>query len=170
MSVLLTRAEVSRRWRQRHPGASAADSRARRRRDVEAAANGDLGAIARLEDQRARARKWQKANPDLMKKAVRNWQAKSKPAIALKARAKHLRSTYGITLQDFETMSVMQGGVCAICGSPPSARLSLAVDHDHATGRVRQLLCSPCNLAVGLLGESPERAVLLAEYLKRHGR
>lgn len=48
-----------------------------------------------------------------------------------------------------------QGGVCAICGRAPRDDISLHVDHDHATGAVRGLLCFRCNNAVGDLEDDP---------------
>lgn len=73
-------------------------------------------------------------------------------------RDRHLRTSYGITLAQYELMLGIQRGVCAICGQPEgllggrrgTATLSLAVDHDHATGQVRGLLCSSCNQGLGM--------------------
>ena len=60
----------------------------------------------------------------------------------------HLLRQYGLTNADYDRMMERQGGVCAICGQPPTNNL-LAVDHDHKTGRVRGLLCAPCNRHLG---------------------
>src|SRR5437879_3238133 len=59
------------------------------------------------------------------------------------ARAWSLRKL-GITVEKYEDMLTRQQGVCAICGLPPNGK-RLAVDHDHATGRVRGLLHVHCN-------------------------
>ena len=84
-------------------------------------------------------------------------------------RTYNLRSKYGIKLEDYERMFEEQGGVCAICGSPPTAhkknRGHLHVDHDHASGEVRGLLCHRCNLgmvAVDSYSGWPEKAALYA--------
>src|ERR1035437_4505507 len=53
-------------------------------------------------------------------------------------------------------------GICEGCGAPATHR-----DHDHASGRIRGLLCSPCNLAVGHLRDNPDTAAKLSEYLRR---
>lgn len=42
----------------------------------------------------------------------------------------------------------------------------LCVDHDHITGKVRGLLCSPCNLALGNIKESLSNAEGLVNYIK----
>jgi hypothetical protein len=79
---------------------------------------------------------------------------------------------YGITLDEYERRAVEQGGVCAICQQSESAAGNhggvrrLTVDHDHATGVVRGLLCSRCNVAIGMLDDDPERFVAAAEYLR----
>lgn len=46
------------------------------------------------------------------------------------AKDKRLRKLYGISLETYSYMLLMQDGVCAICKHPPSTK-SLAVDHDH---------------------------------------
>lgn len=61
-----------------------------------------------------------------------------------KTHAATIEKTYGITSEDYDEILKRQGGRCAICrGRPRSKRL--AVDHDHASGAVRGLLCSRCN-------------------------
>lgn len=83
-------------------------------------------------------------------------------------RRNQLRANFGITPEDYDRMWAAQGGVCAICRLEGSGRLSgrlMAVDHDHTTGKVRGLLCQRCNHAVGLLHDSPDRAMALAAYL-----
>jgi hypothetical protein len=68
-----------------------------------------------------------------------------------------------------------QHGVCAACGNPETRTdhrngecTDLAVDHDHATGQVRALLCGPCNMALGLLQDDPERIEQLLIYLRNY--
>lgn len=75
---------------------------------------------------------------------------------------------YGITPADYDAMLAAQGGVCAVCRRDDRDRLNrrLHVDHDHATGRVRGLLCARCNNAIGHAGEDPERLRALALYLE----
>lgn len=61
---------------------------------------------------------------------------------------------------------------CEACGGAPTrfrgGSERLAWDHDHATGRFRGWLCSNCNTALGLLGESQVRLKALSKYLKKH--
>lgn len=64
----------------------------------------------------------------------------------------------------FETLAA-QGGGCAICGDTPADGRRLDVDHDHETGRIRGLLCMPCNIGIGNLREDPARLAAAIEYL-----
>lgn len=81
-----------------------------------------------------------------------------------------LKKQYGITLNDWEAMHAAQGGVCAVCKSceyeKSSRYANLAVDHCHATGKVRGLLCNACNRAIGFLRDDPKTARALADYLE----
>lgn len=79
---------------------------------------------------------------------------------------KRLRK-FGVSREQYVEMHDAQQGVCAICGRPCPTGRSLAVDHDHSTGRVRGLLCMPCNTAIGQMGDDPERLVAAASYLQR---
>ena len=79
-------------------------------------------------------------------------------------RAKSLRE-YGLTPEDYNAMFEAQGGVCLVCRRPPT-RKHLAVDHCHATGKVRGLLCGPCNTGLGCLeGLDDEARIRLLNYL-----
>lgn len=86
-----------------------------------------------------------------------------------------VKKRFGITLDEYWVMHAAQGGLCAICKKPQvevrSGRtIALAVDHDHATGTVRNLLCSPCNKGLGNFQDSPELLNLAVQYLHAHGR
>lgn len=75
----------------------------------------------------------------------------------------------GITPAIFHATLASQEDVCAICGGPPSGRWErLDIDHDHATGAFRGLLCHECNKGLGCFRDSPERLEAAAEYLRRH--
>lgn len=77
----------------------------------------------------------------------------------------------GISTQDWINLFVWQGGVCAICKQEePSSRFVLAIDHSHETGKVRALLCSRCNPALGYFLEDKERLKSAIQYLERHGK
>jgi hypothetical protein len=88
----------------------------------------------------------------------------------MQIRNDNLRRHYGISHADYESMAASQGGVCAICGTqePGQKKRYFCVDHDHETGKVRQLLCNDCNVGLARLGEDPERLRRAAEYLERH--
>lgn len=83
-------------------------------------------------------------------------------------RAWRLRRQYGMTSADYDRLLAAQGGVCAICKKAEPVVASLPVDHDHQTGKVRALLCTPCNTTLGLVGEDPERLRALAAYIEAH--
>jgi hypothetical protein len=97
----------------------------------------------------------------------RNRRLSDPEAARLAKKDKHLRHQYGITLAEYNDMLAAQGGGCAICGAERSVDgRTLAVDHCHATGRVRGLLCARCNYALGLIDDRPELLRRAAVYLE----
>lgn len=82
--------------------------------------------------------------------------------------AKNLERNYGMTMDQYEEKVRQQGGQCAICGITPNHRLH--VDHDHRTGAVRDLLCRPCNYALGQAQDSLRIARAMVTYLESHAR
>ena len=109
------------------------------------------------------AARWKDANPDRV----------------LDAR---LRRDFGITLDEYKALLTEQGGVCAICGQPPTTVFGrpsgrpgkqgrqripqLVVDHDHVTGQIRGLLCVPCNRGIGFLKDDPAIVRFALKYLE----
>jgi hypothetical protein len=69
-----------------------------------------------------------------------------------------------MSVETYEALLDVQRGVCALCMRPP-VKNRLAVDHDHETGRIRGLLCAPCNKALGILGDSTAALLRAVEYL-----
>lgn len=82
------------------------------------------------------------------------------------ANRRYLLGQYGLTPAAYDTMLCGQNGVCAICEEPEKVEgRSLAVDHDHATGAVRGLLCTYCNTALGKFRDSVELLARAQSYL-----
>ena len=82
---------------------------------------------------------------------------------------RHYESKYGITLEDYNNLLREQNNCCAICDIHESEnKKSLAVDHNHTTGKVRALLCANCNVSLGLLKEDIDRLQKMMDYIKKH--
>lgn len=97
------------------------------------------------EKDRIRSEKWRKENKD----RIKQYSVK-----------KHLLKTYGMTLKQYDEMLQKQHFVCAICNLPEKIKevrtgmtRRLSVDHCHKTNKIRGLLCSQCNTAIGSLKE-----------------
>lgn len=118
-------------------------------------------AHGRRPESKARAARWRAENREALLAAKRRAYASDREGHL----SRKLQREYGITLAQFRTLSAAQGGACAVCSDVPRARL--VIDHDHDTGVIRGLLCSPCNVALGMLRDDPQRIVALARYLER---
>lgn len=85
-----------------------------------------------------------------------------------------LKSTYGITLEQYEEMFALQNGKCGICKEEQQDGIRLCVDHDHSCcpGRkscgkcIRGLLCTRCNTTLGKMNDSPEMLRDAADYIE----
>lgn len=78
---------------------------------------------------------------------------------------------YGITRDHFIALLRAQNEQCPGCAAPlTSDGKETHIDHDHATGKVRGLLCQNCNRALGMVKDSVEVLLRLGVYLERsHG-
>lgn len=107
--------------------------------------------------QRARGQAWHRSNPSYG---------------TVRQRRRTLRK-YGIDEAQYRALAEAQGHKCAICRQPPKPRrgvVRLHVDHDHATGAVRGLLCYACNWALGKFGDDPALLRRAADYLSARDR
>ena len=101
-------------------------------------------------------KKWQKTNPH----------ERERRRIANAANmASQLPRKFGMSVEDYYDMLNRQNGACAICRAKPKASRRLSVDHDHATGTVRGLLCHNCNVMLGLARDTTDILLRAVRYL-----
>lgn len=80
---------------------------------------------------------------------------------------KRVQNVYGLAPGEYAQLYEFQGGHCALCRRATGASRKLSVDHDHATGLVRGLLCRPCN---NFLGHARDKTLFFLRciwYLRR---
>lgn len=122
---------------------------------------------------RSYSAEWKAANKDKVAASNRRYKA-NRPTDRKPERSKdphrqrknHLKHKYGLTLEEWRDIYDEQGGVCPGCRQPLVDRTP-CVDHDHATGAVRGILCVRCNSGMGLLSDDPETLERLVVYLRR---
>ncbi|MGZ4530735.1 MAG: endonuclease VII domain-containing protein [Mycobacteriaceae bacterium] len=131
-------AEYARGWRAKN------GDKERARRRAKYAENAEWRAARKADTARRYA-----ANPDIQRNA-------------------YLLAKYGITLDQYREMHAAQLGLCAICSEPCKSGRELAVDHDHATGKVRALLCIRCNNGLGNFRDDRGLMVAALRYLETH--
>lgn len=113
-------------------------------------------------------REYKKKNPEIYRKAKAKYKKKNSPT-AEERRKWALKSLYGMTSEDYDLLLEQQSKCCAICRSDdPSGFKYFHIDHNHTTGKIRGLLCSKCNTAIGLFGEDIAVMNAALDYLKRH--
>jgi hypothetical protein len=76
-----------------------------------------------------------------------------------------LKQKYGLSVAQFESLLQEQNHCCKICKNPFTNPKNRHVDHCHEANYVRGILCNKCNLAIGLLQNSPIVALEAAHYL-----
>lgn len=101
----------------------------------------------------------------------RKWQKETNhPA---KMRKHNLRSKYGLTIEDYDNMYLLQDGKCGICcGTEIGTHKSkyFGVDHCHQTGKIRALLCAKCNTGLGAFKDNTELLQKAIDYLNYYKR
>lgn len=83
-----------------------------------------------------------------------------------RTRATNLKRKYGITQNDYDKTLNIQNNKCAICERDMNEYGKIfCVDHNHTTGKVRGLLCDPCNYGLGFYEKHKDKYI---KYLKKH--
>lgn len=95
----------------------------------------------------------------------RNSYLKNKAKNIAYSTAYNRKRRLGVTEIQYNEMNTAQKGVCAICQQHCSR--ALAVDHDHTTGTIRELLCNSCNRGLGYFKDSKERVLAAYKYLDK---
>jgi len=108
----------------------------------------------------------EKYNSDPSEKLKRQLRERKRKSInPLAKKDSELRRLYGITINEYLTMLSKQGEFCKNCKQECKTKLSLSVDHDHKSGKIRGLLCNRCNRAIGMFEDNKELLRLAANYL-----
>jgi|SRR6266498_422285 len=94
---------------------------------------------------------------------------RNKKKMTAQIRNARLKRVYGISQEDYNEMLKFQNARCAICGRPDSRGRwkGLHIDHDHATNKIRGLLCYTCNSGLGSFADNPVLLASASAYLKR---
>jgi len=112
---------------------------------------------------------WAEGNQEKRREYSRKWESKNRFACILsRSRVAAKKRGHEPCNATVEELAAAYTGKCHACGVPEiECTLKLAMDHNHATGEFRGFLCGNCNTALGLLADSPGRALALAEYAER---
>ncbi len=120
-------------------------------------------------------KKWKEENKEKAYIQGMEWRKNNVEKVKEYQRTSNLRKNFGIEIEEYEALLSEQNGVCAICSQPETyihkatgKPARLAVDHCHASGSVRKLLCKACNNGLGLFRDNPELLIKAADYLKEH--
>lgn len=134
----------------------AAKQRARERaRAIRAAAKAAMPVLSPEEMEAARKQRLRETRPHLHREAA-------------------YRRKYGLELREVRALLEAQGDACGACRcpldfmrarDPVTRRLLWVVDHDHATLRIRGILCDPCNFILGIAKDNAARLRGAADYL-----
>lgn len=101
----------------------------------------------------------------------KEYRTNNKESYNLKGRWRTIKRKYGLTEKDWNDMFSSQEGRCAICRThQQDLKEPLYVDHDHATGKVRGLLCGTCNTGIGMLKDSIEILEQAVSYIKESNK
>ena len=105
------------------------------------------------------------------KKRQRASRASSLTKTGLEHKKDHLKRQYNLTLDQYIHMFEFQNHKCGNPGCNKELDLKSSetcVDHCHTTGKIRSLLCSGCNTALGMISEDNKKAIGLANYISKY--
>jgi Recombination endonuclease VII len=110
-------------------------------------------------------------DPKKRQKAKNDWYHKNKWYYQEYRHKYHLKKKYGLELDDYITLILEQNNQCAICKvyfDTSKGHDGPHVDHNHATGSIRKLLCKRCNIVLGFVRDDTDLLEKMIVYLKEH--
>lgn len=114
-----------------------------------------------------RSREYRLLHKEELNEYGRAWRRANPEKAARYHKTVNIRKRFGIEWGVYLAMLAMHDGVCAICRKECDVVGSLAIDHDHKTGRVRGLLCNHCNTGLGKFRDDPTLLGNAITYLSR---
>lgn len=109
-----------------------------------------------------------KANKEEYLEKQRTRRREKKEHIRNRSRWYHIKRTYGLTEDAYNSIRNEQDDKCYICERPQKRlRRPLCVDHDHRSGKIRGLLCDRCNRGIEHFKDNPLYFENAASYLRR---
>jgi len=143
--MALTRAEINKRFRERHPELYTAEARRDKRRKTD--------------------REYRKS--PAYRTAYTKYRISNK--YKLTSQNHSLLSKYGITIEDKCKMWEEQKGLCGLCNRALPEQINKChLDHNHSTGELRQLLHHRCNMLLGFFEKDPDLVTKVLEYLEKY--
>lgn len=122
---------------------------------------------------------WEARHPEYRPEKRRRFRERNPVAVREHQTRKSLKRYYGLTFERYDHMFAQQKGHCAICpevlvrqtdrSRPFTKYVTNAigrVDHDHATGKVRGLLCGECNSLLGRAKDNEQILLNAVGYLR----
>ncbi len=111
---------------------------------------------------------WARKGKEFRKKYNEKYKGKMK----VSRRKSNFKRQYGISPEIYLAMFAAQGNCCSICKGTESrtrwkSEFAFHVDHCHKTGKVRGIICSKCNVGLGISGDTLESVLRMVEYLRR---
>lgn len=112
---------------------------------------------------RERNNRWRKTHPVQYRAHVRKWNGSDGSREA----SWRSQGILDFTVEEYNRLLTEQKGLCAICHLPPDSR-PLFPDHDHKTGKVRELVCMKCNAILGMADDNLALLEAALQYLRKH--
>jgi hypothetical protein len=113
------------------------------------------------------SQRWRKNNPEKTLAYHREYGRQT--SVKLYRRNWYLRKAHGIDHEAYSKMLLEQNNGCAICSGEANSKDGFFhVDHDHASGKIRALLCHFCNTGLGSFRDSQDCLSKAIEYLRKH--
>lgn len=112
-------------------------------------------------------KKYREKNREKIRTKNKEWYSKNREWCQDYCRNRRFVRAYGITFKNVNEMAEKQNNLCAICGQQMKGKKSRHVDHDHKTGKVRELLCSKCNLGLGHFNDDTSTLQSAIHYLNK---